>query len=179
MPLHLRQAGPLRLAALAALTLAVALALVLIARANAGSRHVETSVANVPTPKADAVDAIDFPCTTSATFVPMPTMSRTFKLGGKASQPVLVLFQGEWFGFDSGQAAQLELTVDGVVQPGPGTIITIDQRPAGTTQPVSTHGFDYVTSPLAPGTHTAEIEWRSTPGGQICVTRRSLVVMHK
>jgi hypothetical protein len=58
---------------------------------------VSKTVANVPTGKADAVSLTDIPCTVSPNFTDMPGASVTFKLGGTALRPVLVLLEGQWF----------------------------------------------------------------------------------
>jgi hypothetical protein len=44
---------------------------------------------------------------------------------------------------------------------------------------VETHGFNFVSDPLAPGTHTATIQWRDNGLGPFCATERSLIVLHK
>jgi hypothetical protein len=72
-----------------------AFALVWIGRASAqegerepaASKSISTNIS-----KADAVDATDFVCTTSTAFTNMPGMLVSFKSGGTASRPVIVLF---------------------------------------------------------------------------------------
>jgi hypothetical protein len=177
-PVH--RLGPARLAALAAIALAAALALVWIGRASAdeGGEPAEavTAVSNVATGKADAVDTSDNQCTSSASFVDMPGMSETFTFGGTASRPVLVLFQGRWNNAAEGHAI-IRLVIDGVVQPGPGASVTLHEDDASAD--LETNGFNFISAPLAPGTHTAKIQWQKFAGAVICVGTRSLIVLHK
>ena len=170
-----------RLTAAAVLVALAALMLVWIGRASAdqGGRKlasVSSSVSNVPTSRADAVDFAGFiACTVSPAFNDMPEMSKTFRLGGRVAQPVIVLFQGQWGGFTSGAAVQIRLTIDGV----PGSGLTINERPSGEPNVVETHGYNFVSEPLAPGTHTATIQWADNGAGPSCIGRRSLIILHK
>jgi hypothetical protein len=163
-----------------------ALMLVWIGHATAGKGgptravKIAKTVSNVATGRADAVDATTFVCTTGGTFTDMPEMSATFRLGGRAAQPVIVLFEGEWGGpsFTEGTGAFIRLAIDGVVQTP--VDVGVERRPTGTPDDLETHGFNFVSDPLAPGTHTATIQWRgTTTSGQVCVQDRSMIVLHK
>jgi hypothetical protein len=184
MSQFVNRARPWRVAALAAIALA-ALPRVWMGRATAddGTDAVAKTVSNIATGRADAVDASTAlsQCTSSASFTAMPQMSETFSFGGNASRPVLVLFHGEWVGFAEGAFVTVRLTIDGVVQSGPGAAgdLVLAFRPAGEPFQSGTHGFNFVSEPLAPGTHTATIQWQSAGGGQVCVDERSLIVLHK
>jgi hypothetical protein len=168
-----------RLAACALLLALAAFALVLIGRASADegkpSDDAPAAVSNVAVGRADAVDAAAVTCTTSGVFATMPGMSETFSFGGAASRPVLVLFQGRWENGVEGDAV-IQLTVDGVVQPGPGSAVRVHEDDASVD--VETNGFNFISASLAPGTHTAAIRWL-TIDGRICVGPRSLIVLHK
>jgi hypothetical protein len=131
---------------------------------------------NIATGRADAVEANDSPCTVSPQFNDMPGMSETFSFGGTASRPVLVLFQAEWFSFT--QSVAIRLTIDGVVQSG-AAIVVIDERESGAPDEVETHGYNFISDPLAPGTHTARIQWADSGAGPGCTNDRSLIVLHK
>jgi hypothetical protein len=121
-------------------------------------------------------DEIVEACTTSTNFVNMPQMSRTFTLGSGAIDEVAVMFQGAAMrlslgsGFDTGF---VRLTIDGAEQP-PGLIPLVSEgdAPAG-------HGFNWQSKPLAPGSHTARIQWRTDLGNELCVDARSMIVLHK
>ncbi len=83
------------------------------------SDSISKTVAQVPTSKGDAVDATNQVCTVSPQFNDIPDMAKAFKLGGTASRPVIVLFQGQWTNFTSGVGVRIRLTIDGVAQSGP------------------------------------------------------------
>jgi hypothetical protein len=104
----------------------------------------------------DGVDATDNPCTTSTTFVDMPGMTKTFNQG--ASDQVIVMFTGEWI--PSTGRALIRLVVDGVVQPGPGDAASAFVPHEGTV--AGTNGFNFLTTALAAGGHTAKIQWSTT-----------------
>jgi hypothetical protein len=125
--------------------------------------------------RADAVDATDNPCTTSAAFVDLPGMTRAFSIAGRANDEVVVLFQGEWIP-NTGRAL-LRLAIDGVVVPGPGDAAAPFAPHEGTG--VATEGFNFFTGKLVPGGHTAKIQWASADGAQVCVDERSMVILHK
>jgi hypothetical protein len=134
--------------------------------------------------KFDGVDNNDKPCTSSTTFVNIPSMSRTWTQGGAANDEVAVLFQGSgWFVEDTNNAA-IRLTIDGAVVPGPGAasdLFVFGADPVGSPgDPQNTsHGFNFQSNAVAPGQHTARIQWASLNGTEICVGPRSLLVLHK
>lgn len=123
--------------------------------------------------KFDGVDEIVEACTTSTTFVSMPAMSRTFTQGGSGSDEVVVQFQaaaslsGE--GFDTGF---VRLQVGSTVQ-SPGTVPLIGANSRGA------HGFTWQTAPVAAGSRTIRVQWRTDLGSQFCVDARSLIIQHK
>lgn len=136
------------------------------------------SVSNMATARASAVDANERVCTAAPFFVDMPNMSKSFSFGGSASRHVIVLFEGEFGHLTEGTSLTIQLMIDGVVQSGPKDIFMLfhadgDEFPAGT------HGFNFISDRLAPGAHTAKIQWRDTGAGPGCVFARSLVVLHK
>ena len=129
---------------------------------------------NIATGRADAVDAAGERCTSSASFAALPGMSKTFSFGGAAERPVLVLFTGV---FDTSPQAQAELrlVIDGVVQSGAGELIV---RKESTESHLATEGFNFVSDAVAPGTHTAELQWRVFVSS-VCIRARSLIVLHR
>ena len=120
------------------------------------------------------VDEIVEACTTATSYHTIPNMTRTFTLGGTANVPVAVLFQGAFSltstGFDTGF---VRLQIDGVTQ-GPGEIPVKNDGDL-----TATHGFHWQSRTLAPGTHTARVQWRTDLGGSFCVDARSLLILHK
>lgn len=133
------------------------------------------AVTLVPIGKADAVDATDNPCTASTGYVDMPGMAKTFKLAGTVARPVIALFQGEWI--SGTDRAIIRLVIDGVVQSGPGDSASPFAPHEGSG--VATNGFNFISNTIAPGTHTARIQWASVSGGLVCVDERSLIILHK
>ena len=171
--------------AIAALVAVAAPTLVWIGRSSAGPGSVHAqraaatkTAANVPTNKADVVSlGGDIPCTVSPNFTDMPGTFVTFKLGGSAPRPVIVMLQGQWFMPNEGVDVRIRLLVDGSMQTP--TNVLMAQRPTGNSLTDGTHGFDFVTDPLTPGTHTAKIQWHDNGVNQGCITNRTLTVLHK
>jgi hypothetical protein len=139
---------------------------------------VTKAVANVPTARADAVNAVDIPCTVSPSFTDMPGMSVTFTLGGAVSRRVIVMLQAQWFMPNEGVTVRVRLLIDGVVQSGP-TEVLVAERPTGVALIDGTHGFNFISNTLSPGVHTAKIQWHDNGVNFGCATNRSLVVFHK
>jgi hypothetical protein len=141
-----------------------------------------TQAANSRTAPIDTfagTDEIVEACTTSTSFVLMPNMLRTFTLssqGSSANDEVVVMFQGAAMrlslgsGFDTGF---VRLTIDGVEQP-PGLIPVVSEG-----DEAASHGFNWQSRPLTPGSHTARIQWRTDLGNELCVDARSIIVLHK
>ena len=71
----------------------------------------------------------------------------------------------------------VRLVIDGVLQSGPNAV-AVDHRPSAAPFAFETHGFNFVSDPVTPGTHFLAIQWR-TSGGQGCIHNRSLIVLHK
>ena len=121
----------------------------------------------------DGRDEIVEECTNKTSFVTVPKMVRTFTLGGGADEEVVVMFQGSLsLGtedmFDTGF---LRLTIDGVEQ-SPGEVPAIAPGERGT------HGFNWQSEPLVPGSHTARVQWRTDLGNTLCADARSVIVLH-
>ncbi len=130
---------------------------------------------SAPISRFDGIDEIIERCTTASTFVTMPQMQRTFTVGGTVNDEVVAMFQGSLSLTTSGgdlDTGFLRLTIDGVQQ-SPGEVPAIGAGDRGT------HGFNWQTSPLTPGSHTARVQWRTDLGGSFCVDARSLIIMHK
>jgi hypothetical protein len=173
------------LAACAVLVALASVALVWIGRASADTRSPKPTardagkdffaVSNVPTPKADAAVSTFFAaCSCSPVMHEMDGMSKTFRLGGRLRQRVIVMFQGEFFEPTvRGAYALVRLMVDGVAQNG-GEEVNIASYVVQ-----ATHGFQWVSEPLTPGTHTAVIEWRDGGNAPVYVAPRSMIILHK
>jgi hypothetical protein len=116
-------------------------------------------------------------CSITGAFTTIPGMVQTFVLGGTTSDEVVVTFQASWSGvaqqFDT---AFVRLTIDGAVQP---TNVSVPIFGGSQGTGTYTHGFTWISSSLAPGSHTARIQWRTDLGSTFCVDDRSLVVLHR
>lgn len=162
-----------RVFARGALAVIVAVSMVDVALA------IPNTVSNVPTGRADAVDTNNLACSVAPFFVDMPNMSKSFSFGGTASQRVIALFEGQWGAFTEGSGASVRLLIDRVAQSGQGNGIRVDSRPSGEPFTTETHGFNFVSDLLAPGTHTATLQGRDNGAGPVCVSFRSLIVLHR
>ncbi|HSE83700.1 MAG TPA: hypothetical protein VLB01_04045 [Thermodesulfobacteriota bacterium] len=130
---------------------------------------------SAPVSKFDGVDEIVEECTNTTTFANIPQMTRTFSLGGSTNDEVVVMFQGSIRLDDSGgifDTGFIRLQIDGVEQ-APGLIPIISPNDSGT------HGFNWQSKPLSPGSHTARVQWRTDLGSTFCVDARSLIILHK
>jgi hypothetical protein len=123
--------------------------------------------------KFDGVDEIVEACTTSTTFVNMPGMSKTFTQGGSGSDEVVALFEAAAsLSGDTFDTGFVRLQVGTTVQtPGEVPLIGANQR--------GTHGFNWQTAPVAAGSRTIRVQWRTDLGSQFCVDARSLIIEHK
>ena len=107
-----------------------------------------------------------------------PIMSKTFTLGTTSNKPVVVMFEGEWFTGIEGSAAFIQLAIDGVVQSGPSSVV-VAYTPFGAIPETETHGFNFISNALSPGSHTAAIQWADNGQGPYCVRVRSMLILHK
>ena len=160
-----------------------AFALVAVDYARAGEDGLTTdaisrSFGGVPISTMDGIDATDTICTVSPSFNNMPGMSKTFTLGTTQNKPVVVMFDGEWFTGVEGSAAFVQLAIDGVVQSGPSSVV-VAYTPFGAIAETETHGFNFISNALTPGTHTAAIQWADNGQGPYCVRVRSMIILHK
>jgi hypothetical protein len=121
-------------------------------------------------------------CTTasSGAYEDMPGMTRTFTLSGTTNRSVVVLFTGSYWSTTAGHFAFIQLTVDGVVNPGPGRSVLLtlySQDEDGGSPQLDSHGFNFQTEPLTPGSHTVKIRWQGS-GGTVCIGSRSMIVLY-
>jgi hypothetical protein len=136
---------------------------------------------SAPISQFSGVDEIVEQCTSATSYTNMPQMTRTFTLGGSVNDEVVAMFQGSLSldssagSFDTGF---IRLKIDGVTQ-SPGTIPVIRARGSGSATEIGTHGFNWQSQPLPPGSHTARVQWRTELGSNLCVDARSLIVLHK
>jgi hypothetical protein len=132
--------------------------------------------------KFDGADNNNSACTGSSNFKNMPSMAVTFTQGAGGADEVAVLFEGAGWFVEQLNFVGVRLTVDGVVQPGPGAgddTFIFGGDPAIDTGGTTSHGFNFQTEPLGAGSHVARIQWRSFDGSEACVGPRSLLVLHK
>jgi hypothetical protein len=160
-----------------------ACALMSIARADTGEDGLSPdatfkSVSGAPIAKFDAIDATDTICTVSPSFNNMPGMSKTFTQGATSNKQVIVQFEGEWFPQVLGSAAFIQLAIDGIVQSGPKSVVAA-YTPFDAIPETETHGFNFISDALTPGSHTATIQWADNGQGPYCVRVRSMIILHK
>lgn len=123
--------------------------------------------------KFDGVDEIVQACTSTTSFANVPQMSRTFTISGAASS-VVITFSGSASlsgqQFDTGF---LRLMVDNAQQsPGEVPFVAVGEGS-------DANAFTWQSKPLAVGTHTARVQWRTDLGSSFCLDARSLVVLHR
>jgi hypothetical protein len=139
-----------------------------------------------PVSKITAAVADDLVCRTSDdnSVEDMPGTFKSFVQGGDGPQSIVVTFVGNWTKPTSGNPAGafIFLEIDSnrvdVTSTNGGVLVH-----EGTATSVSngTHGFTFVTEPIAPGTHVAKMRWADnvlSGSGTICVFERSLVIHH-
>ena len=176
-----RRRWPVLLFSLVSVSALALSAFTLLASADEGPSPavVSKSISNVPTGKAEGVDATGQVCTVTGTgFTDMPAVGKLFTQGGTVAKPVIVLFQGELSNFAQGATVFIRLVIDGAVQSGP-SLVGVAQRPSANPFGFETHGYNFVSDPVTPGTHFLAIQWRDNTFGSGCVGNRSLIVFHK
>ena len=139
-----------------------------------------------PVSKITAAVADDLICRTSDdnSVADMPGTFKSFVQGGDSPQSIVVTFVGSWAKPTSGNPAgafiflEIDNTRVDVTSTNGGVLVH-----EGTATSVSngTHGFTFVTEPIAPGEHVAKMRWADnvlSGSGTICVFERSLVIHH-
>jgi hypothetical protein len=102
-------------------------------------------------------------------------LTKTFKLGGRVSNSVIVMLQGEFFDIgNTNSVGFVRLVIDGRAQ-NPSDIVIGSYKPGAE----ETHGFNWISEPLAPGTHTATIEWRDNGQAPFYAGATSMTILHK
>jgi hypothetical protein len=147
----------------------------------------QTALADAPITRATAKVADNVVCRTSSNnlVADMPDMSRGFVQGGTTSQEVIVTFTGTWPKPSSGTPAGafILLEIDGTrvdLTSTNGGLLVHEGKASSVSN--GTHGFTFVTEPIAPGRHVAKIRWFDnflSGTGTICVAERSLVIQHQ
>ena len=115
-------------------------------------------------------------------FTQMQGMERTFVLRPGPDVPVVVLFQAtNWIGCN-GCSAEVILTIDGVNQSISANRILFTQDFQGDIAGGSSHGFNFGTTRLSAGPHTARILWRvggPNATNEVCALHRDLTILHR
>ena len=94
-------------------------------------------------------------------FTQMQGMERTFVIRPGRDVAAVVMFRAtNWIGCN-GCSAEVILTVDGVNQSFSANRILFTQDLDGGMAAGSSHGFNFGTTPLSRGPHTARIWWRA------------------
>jgi hypothetical protein len=171
-----------RLAATIILSMVAGAALVWAIPAVAGLAYSGDNQVGSTVSKWVARNSNDDQCEDSSQFVDMDDTFVTFHTTGFHKR-VLVLFEASWEQeTDDGPAdtsANVQLLIDGdpVDVDGIDEVELVNPPVAGGD---NTHGFNWVSGELHPGSHTAELRFRRTSGGpwqEICVDERSIVVL--
>jgi hypothetical protein len=164
------------------LTSSLALLACAILAVSAGPASAQLRTKSGAITKFDGADNNNSACTGSSNFKNLPSMAVTFTQGGAGADEVAVLFEGAGWFVEQLNFVGIRLTIDGVVQPGPGAgddTFIFGGDPATDTGGTTSHGFNFQTEALSPGTHVARIQWRSFDGSEACVGPRSLLVLHR
>jgi hypothetical protein len=109
--------------------------------------------------------------TTSMTFVDIPKAAVEFISGG--NRCVLAHFSAETIA-PGNEAILVQMVLDGVTifKPGPVTWVATDGSAIH-----SVLSFEFFVGAIAPGVHTAKVQWRSQNGNAIQLTNRTLIVV--
>jgi hypothetical protein len=113
-------------------------------------------------------DEIVEACTTTTSFQTIPGMTRTFTQGSGGGAGVVEFSGALSLSSNSSDTGFLRLTIDGVQQ-GPGEVPAVGANERGA------HAFNWQ-APLAAGSHTARIQWRTDLGGTLCADARSMII---
>lgn len=122
--------------------------------------------------KFDGVDEIVEACTSATSFVNLPQMSRTFTVAGGSSSVVVTLSAAASLSDTPFDTGFVRLVIDGQQQ-SPGVVPFVAAGERGS------QAFTWQSRPLAVGSHTARIQYRTDLGSRFCVDARSLVVLHR
>jgi hypothetical protein len=150
------------------------------------SACVPAATVTAPVSKITAAVADDLVCRTSDdnSVADIPGTFKSFVQGGDSPQSIVVTFVGSWAKPTSGNPAGafifLEINNNRVDVTSTNGGVLVHE---GTATSVSngTHGFTFVTEPIAPGEHVAKMRWADNVlngSGTICVFERSLVIHH-
>ena len=113
-------------------------------------------------------DEIVEACTSTTSFQTIPGMTRTFTQGTGGGAGVIQFSGALSLSGNQFDTGFLRLTIDGVQQ-GPGVVPAIGANERGA------HAFNWQ-APLAAGSHTARIQWRTDLGGTLCADARSIII---
>ncbi len=132
--------------------------------------------------KFDATNIIAGPqdiCTTSTGFVDLPGMSQAFNMNGVGG--AVTFFQGKWFNNTGVGRIRIRHVVDTVPADEEVGVWTLQHGilPGPPAQINGSSGMNFFDDSLTPGPHVITIQWRSQFGQEICVARRTLIVLHR
>jgi len=115
-------------------------------------------------------------------FTQMQGMERKFVISPGRDVPAVVLFQATNWIACNGCSAEVILTVDGVNQSLSANRILFTQDLDGPIAAGSSHGFNFGTTRLSSGPHTARILWRvggPNTTNEVCAFHRDLTILHR
>jgi hypothetical protein len=114
----------------------------------------------------------DGECTATDEWLDIEETEVTFHTTGFHKR-ALILFQASWLQDDGQSAIRVRALIDGeIVDVGDDEFVAffVDQFEHGT------HGFNWISEELHPGSHTAVIQWFWDAGGAGCLDQRSTIV---
>lgn len=129
----------------------------------------------------DGTDLAGIECITPfelGVYSDIPGMTKTFTQGGTNANEALVSFNMFLEHGDHPPVA-VRLLIDDVVQPGTGSGITYALVNASESK-----NWTFVSAPLAPGTHTAKLQWKVAEvgdayGNYMCIGDRNFIVQRR
>jgi hypothetical protein len=167
---NLRALTKKRIAALASVLVAGTIATVAVA--NAASTH------SAPITKFAGIDESASQCTNAKTFVNLAQAVRSYTIGGTADNEAVAMFSASMILHPHPDGipdlGEIRLIIDNTLVQTPVDVIAL-----GSTGEQRTVAFNWQTSALPPGTHTARIQWRTNEGSLFCAGARSLIVLSK
>jgi hypothetical protein len=139
--------------------------------ASAGSSRTSAAIfSNVKINKFDAIDGGGGACA-GFSWSDVPGASKTFNLSGTATRPVLATVSLQ---VSTAVGGEVRLLVDGGQQ-GVGSLLRADLDGASSHNEIISYTF--LTLALAPGSHTAKIQFR-IPAGSFCADHWTMAILH-
>jgi hypothetical protein len=144
--------------------------------ASARSSQANASFSGVKMNKFDAVDGGGSGCAPAANWGDIPGATQTFKLGGTANRPVLVTVSLQAVLIAQGSSGYVRLLIDDGQQ-GVGPLTWHVAGPGGGSAN-DTLGYTFLTLALAPGSHTAKVQFNGSLSNSFCLDHWTMAILH-